>query len=335
MDEYVIGIDLGGTKILTARFDLRGQVLAQVREQTRAEEGPDAVINRMAGTVQAVMQGVDPAGLVGVGVGSPGPIYPATGVVSRPPNLPGWDNVPLRDILRDRLRAQLGRTVPVETGNDANVAALGEFRFGVGRQFPAVRHLVYFTVSTGIGGGVIAGGRIADGAHGIAAEVGHMTVDLNGPLCNCGNIGCIEAIAAGPAIARRGADLVATGRAPLLTRLANSEPEAVTTAMVDEAARQGDPDALALLEYTGRAFGFAVVNIVHLFNPQIVAIGGGVAKMGDLLFDPVRAVVQAHAQPAFQQDLRIVPAALGDLAGVLGAAALVLQDYPTAPPGVE
>jgi glucokinase len=333
MNEYVVAIDLGGTKILTARLDLQGQVLAQAREQTRAEQGPDAVINRMLGTVLAVMQGVDPAGLVGVGVGSPGPIYPATGIVSNPPNLPGWDNVPLRDILRDRLHAELGRAIRVETGNDANVAALGEFRFGVGRQFPGVRHLVYFTVSTGIGGGVIADGRIADGAHGIAAEIGHMTVDINGPLCNCGNVGCVEAIAAGPAIARRGADLVAAGRAPLLTRLAGSEPEAVTTALVDEAARQGDPDAIALLEYTGRAFGFAVVNTLHLYNPQIVVIGGGVAKMGNLLFDPVRAVVQAHAQPAFRQDLRIVPAALGDLVGVLGAAALVLQDYPGAPAG--
>lgn len=332
MNEYVIAVDLGGTKILTARLDLQGQVLAQAREQTRAEEGPDAVINRMLGTVQAVMQEADPAGLVGVGVGSPGPIYPETGVVSRPPNLPGWDYVPLRDILHDRLRTQLGREIRVETGNDGNVAALGEFRFGVGRQFAGITHLVYFTVSTGIGSGVIADGRIYDGAHGIAVEIGHMTVDINGPLCNCGNIGCIEAIAAGPAIARRGADLVATGHAPLLTRLAGSEPEAVTTAMVEEAARQGDPDAIALLEYTGRAFGFAVVNTLHLYNPQIVVIGGGVAKMGALLFDPMLAVVQAHAQPAFRQDLRIVPAALGDLVGVLGAAALVLQDYPAAIP---
>jgi glucokinase len=333
MNEYVVAIDLGGTKILTARLDLQGQVLAQAREQTRAEQGPDAVINRMLGTVQAVMQGADPGRLVGVGVGSPGPIYPATGVVTRPPNLPGWDYVPLRDILRDRLRAQLGREIRVETGNDGNVAALGEFRFGAGRQFPGITHLVYFTVSTGIGSGVIADGRIYDGAHGIAVEIGHMTVDINGPPCNCGNLGCIEAIAAGPAIARRGAGLVAGGRAPLLTRLAGSEPEAVTPALVEEAARQGDPDAIALLEYTGRAFGFAVVNTLHLYNPQVVVIGGGVAKIGNLLFDPVRAVVQAHAQPAFRQDLRIVPAALGDLVGVLGAAALVLQDYPGAPAG--
>jgi glucokinase len=328
MDEYVIGIDLGGTKILTARFDLQGRVLAQAREQTRAVEGPAAVIERMAGTVAAVMQGADPAGLVGLGVGSPGPIYPATGVVDGPPNLPGWDRVPLRDILHDRLRAQLGREIRVEAGNDANVAALGEFRFGVGRQFPGVRYLVYITVSTGIGGGVIADGRIADGAQGIAAELGHMTVDMNGPLCKCGNVGCIEAIAAGPALARQGAALVAAGRAPLLTRLAGSDPDAVTTALVATAAQEGDPDAIALLEYTGRALGFAVVNVLHLFNPQIVAIGGGVAKMGALLFDPLLATVQTHGMAAFRQDLRIVPATLGDLVGVLGAAALVLQDYP-------
>ncbi|HMA33906.1 MAG TPA: ROK family protein [Chloroflexia bacterium] len=328
MAEYVIGVDLGGTKIMTARVSLAGTVQAQVRERTPAEQGVDAVIDAMVGTVARMLQGVDPAGLTGVGVGAPGPLDPQTGILYGPPNLPGWDHVPLRDILGARLQQLVGRPVPVACANDANAAALGEFRFGVGRSHPGLRHLAYMTISTGIGGGVIADGRIFEGAHGMAAEIGHVCVDMNGPRCNCGNIGCIEAIAAGPAIARQGSALVAAGHAPLLAQLAHGAPDAVTTELVEAAARQGDPDAGALIEQTGVALGVAVVNILHMYNPEMVVIGGGVAKMGALLFDPIRATVQARAMPAFRRAVTIVPATLGDLVGVLGAAALVLQDRP-------
>ena len=327
MAGYVVGIDLGGTKIMSARVNLQGEVEAQVRELTLATEGSAAVIDRMVNTVERVLEGADPAGLLGVGVGAPGPLDPQTGVLYRPPNLPGWERVPLRDILSARLAVRLGRPVRVEAENDANAAALGEFRFGVRKQHPNLRHMVYITVSTGIGGGLIADGRIFEGAHGMAAEIGHMTVDMHGPRCNCGNIGCIEAIAAGPAIARQGGEIVALGRGPLLSALAGGEPEAVTTQMVEDAARAGDPDALALIERTGVALGVAVVNVLHLYNPEMVVIGGGVAKIGAMLFDPLLRTVEERAMPAFRRDAEIVPAALGDFVGVLGAAALVLQDH--------
>jgi glucokinase len=325
MAEYVVGIDLGGTKIMTARVDMQGEVQAQVREPTLAAEGSAAVIDRMVASVERVLDGADPADLVGVGVGAPGPLDPETGVLYSPPNLPGWDRVPLRDILSARLTTRFGRPVRVEAENDANAAALGEFRFGVRKQHPTLRHMVYITVSTGIGGGLIADGRIFEGAHGMAAEIGHMTVDMHGPRCNCGNIGCIEAIAAGPAIARQGGEIVARGGGPLLARLAAGEPEAVTTQMVEDAAHAGDPDALALIERTGVALGVAVVNVLHLYNPEMVVIGGGVAKIGAMLFDPLLRTVEERAMPAFRRDAEIVPAALGDFVGVLGAAALVLQ----------
>ena len=321
---YVVGIDLGGTKIMTARCDLTGTVQTQQRVDTPAAAGPAAVIAAMVATVQTVLAGADPDQLVGVGVGAPGPLNPTTGILYGPPNLPGWEQVPLRAILAARLEATLGRAVPVITANDANSAAWGEYVFGVGRAYPHVRHLAYVTISTGIGGGVIAGGKIYEGAHGMAAEVGHITVDLNGPRCKCGNIGCIEALAAGPAIAQRGAALVAAGRAPGLAALVAGDPAAVTTQRVEQAARAGDPDTLELIRQVGIALGVLVVNILHAYNPELVAIGGGVAKMGPLLLDPLLATVHDRAMPAILRGVVIVPAALGDLVGVLGAAALAL-----------
>ncbi|HUS15384.1 MAG TPA: ROK family protein [Chloroflexia bacterium] len=329
MADYVIGVDLGGTKIMTARCDRQGTVLAQVRESTPASEGVDAVIGCMVDSVADVLVDADPVGLIGVGVVAPGPMDPATGVLYNAPNLPGWDRVPLRAIMTARLSERLGRPIRVATGNDANGAALGEYYFGLQRTHPELHHVVYMTVSTGIGGGVIIDGRVFAGAHGMAAELGHITVDMHGPRCGCGNIGCVEALAAGPAITRRGAALVAAGKAPLLTQLVAGEPEAVTTRLVEDAARAGDPDVLDLITQVSTALGVAVVNAVHMYNPQVVVIGGGVAKMGALLLDPLEATVRARAMPSFLLDFRILPATLGDYVGVLGAAALAFKDLPS------
>jgi glucokinase len=321
---YLVGVDLGGTKILTARCDLQGRVLAQARQPTHAARGPEVVLGRIFDTIREVIGASDPAQLRGVGIGSPGALDVARGVVFDPANLPGWTEVPLRDLVSAWLAEQFGRPVRVEVGNDANAAALGEYRFGVGRDRPGLRHMVYLTVSTGVGGGVITEGRVLLGRHGMAGEVGHMTIDVQGPRCNCGNIGCLEVLAAGPAIARAGEALVASGRAPLLARLVGGEPERVTTELVVQAAGQDDPDALALLARIGTYLGMGVVNLIHLFNPELVCIGGGVAKAGSLLFDPLIATVDELALPAMRAGVAIVPATLGDQAGVLGAAALIM-----------
>jgi glucokinase len=321
---YIVGVDLGGTKILTARCDLAGQVLAQARLPTLAEEGPDAVLARIFATIQTVLAGCDPAHLRGVGIGSPGTLDNATGTVFDPPNLPGWRVVPLRDRVRAWLQAEVGRTARVEVGNDANAAALGEYRFGAGTAYPGLRHMVYMTVSTGIGGGVISDGRLLMGRRGMAGEVGHITVDVHGPRCACGNIGCLEVLAAGPAIARAGAALVSRGRAPFLAQLVGGEPARVTSELVEQAARQDDPDACALMAQIGHYLGVGVVTMIHLFNPELICIGGGVSKAGALIFDPLIQTVDALALPAMRAGVDIVPARLGDRAGVLGAAALVL-----------
>lgn len=325
MAGYVVGIDLGGTKILTARVGVQGEIEAQVRELTHATEGSTAVIDRMVNTVARVLEDADPAGLIGVGVGAPGPLDPKTGVLYSPPNLPGWERVPLRDILSERLAVRLGRSVRVEAENDANAAALGEYRFGVRRQHPTLRHMVYITVSTGIGGGLIADGRIFEGAHGMAAEIGHMTVDMHGPRCNCGNIGCIEIVASGTALAHEAAMVVRSRKPTGLYDAVEGDPSKITVETVVKVAQEGDPTAQALIQHEGMLIGVGAVNCIHTFNPELVVIGGGVSNSGELLFESIRSTVADRVMPAYEGTYTIAKAALGGDAGALGAVAGVID----------
>ncbi|HET9495609.1 MAG TPA: ROK family protein [Chloroflexia bacterium] len=323
----LIGIDVGGTKILGVHADERGTVLDELRVATRAERGVEAVIERIA----RVVEKLTPAGgVAGIGIGMPGPLDHVKGEVYSPPNLPGWVNVPIVKLLRERLA--LAENVPLVLVNDANAAALGEYVYGAGSERVLgrrIHNLVYFTISTGIGGGIIADGRLLTGANGLAAEMGHMVVDAFGRMCNCGNIGCLEAMASGTALAREAAVLVASTRETLIDTLAGGDPDKVTAELVSEAAREGDPLALELMEREGKLVGMGVVSAVHIFNPELVVLGGGVTNAGDLLFNPVRETVARRVQPAYRGTFDIVPAALGGRSGALGAvaaAALAAQD---------
>ena len=236
----VIGIDLGGTKISTALIDSAGTIITHDYRETRATEGQKAVIERMLDAARRVMAqaGVNQAQVAAAGIGAPGPLDVEAGVVVAPPNLPGWDRVPLRRLIENRL----GITTFLE--NDANAAALGEHRFGAGR---GVEHMIYVTASTGIGGGLILNGRLYHGASGMAGEIGHITIMPYGPLCGCGNRGCLEALAAGTAIARQARARVARGAPTLIADLAGGDPERVTAKLVAEAASQGDVEAQEVL----------------------------------------------------------------------------------------
>ncbi len=317
-DGKIIGVDLGGTKIRAVLSDGSGTLLARVESRTEAEKGLDYVLNKIETVVGSVIEKADYSQLVGMGVGAPGPLNPFTGVVYSPPNLPGWNNVPLRDTMEKRLG------LPVFLGNDANLAALGEYTFGAGKDY---RYLVYITVSTGVGGGVVEDGRILMGVKGAAGEVGHMSIDLNGPVCNCGNIGCLEIFTCGPAIRRRTLELLETGRASLLREQVKGNLSEITTEMVAEAAYAGDEVALEIIHQTGIYLGVGVTNILHLFNPEIVVIGGGVSQVGELIFEPLREVVNQRTMPAFREGVPIVPTKLGDDIGLYGAVALVLQNF--------
>jgi glucokinase len=337
----VVGVDFGGTQIRAALVQ-DGKILTRVSYLTHSEEGFEPVLERLKeGIRQALAQGNVPLTQIrGIGFCAPGPLDSRTGVLYDPPNLRSWHNVPIKRILEDEFR------VPVHVGNDANLAALGEYMYGAGR---GLSDIIYITVSTGIGGGIIIGGKIFEGVSGTAGEIGHMTVDLHGPVCNCGNIGCVEAIASGTAIARQAAEAIAAGRgAGILAQLRADQPQGhpdgaaaelpevpplrlaleVDARHVVRAAAAGDPTAQQIFNDAATAIGFCVVSLIHLFNPQMIAIGGGVSKAGDLLFAPIRRIVREHAMRVPASVVQIVPAQLGENVGLIGAAAYVLYHQP-------
>lgn len=302
-------IDLGGTSVRAAVVDVNGGITGFVAGATEASQGPDAVIDRIVAVLHDSLAraSVEVSELAAIGIGAPGPLDWDTGVIHEAPNLPGWKEVPLAA----RIGAAVG--LPTFLENDANAAALAENQYGVAQ---GSRNMLYITVSTGVGGGLILDGELWHGAYGSAGEFGHMTVDFDGPLCDCGNRGCIEAIAAGPDIASWVVEQIAAGRYSSLAGLADPSGRDVV-----EAAQLGDALAVSALERAGRAVGFGVINVAHLVNLDTVVIGGGIANAGDLLFDPLRVTVREHLLESTAPNLRLEPWSLGEDVGLLGAAA--------------
>lgn len=310
-----LGIDVGGTNLAVAVATPDGAVLAERREPSRAAEGPDAMIARATRLAREAVAdaGMGMDGVAGIGIGCGGPLDPWTGVVHNALNNPGWIDVPLVA----RVEAELGR--PAYLDNDANAAALGEHRFGAGL---GVRNLVYLTISTGIGGGLVLDGRLYRGENGNAGELGHVSLRVDGGRpCHCGSIGCLEAYCSGTNIAARASELLESdggtsalrGRAP------------ISAHDVADAAGAGDPLARSVWDETMTLLGGGIVSIVHAFNPRLVILGGGVTRAGGLLFEPVRRVVADRAMPWLAEPVEVVPAGLGERAGTLGAVAVALD----------
>ena len=316
----VLAIDLGGTKVIAAVISDKGEVMAREYYLTLADEGPRAVINRMLSAIDHLLSAQDMSlsQLHSISVSAAGAIDMKRGLVTLSPNLPGWCNIPLRDIIKEKYK------VNTFLLNDASAAALGEHRFGAGR---GVKTLIYLTVSTGIGGGVIIDDKLYCGPSGSAGEIGHMTIDVNGPRCNCGNIGCWETLASGTAVAQEAIRRVSCGERSSLIEIVEGKTENITAETVEIAARDGDSLALDVIAKAATYLGVGMVNLVNIFNPEMIIVGGGMAKMGDLLLAPARQVVQERAFQLPAQAVRIVPAQLGDDAGVLGAATFAFQHY--------
>lgn len=308
-EDVLIGIDLGGTRVRAARFDSKFQIQQRVETQTLSAEGSDAVIHRMIGLARTVWP-TDGARVVGVGISAPGPINPYTGVIVAPPNLPGWHNVPLVQLLHDALN------VPVLLGNDANLAALAETHYGAAQGY---EHVIYLTISTGIGSGMIIGGRMLIGTIGIGAECGHLIM-----IAEEGRVSTLEKEAAGLAIARQARAALQSGEVSTILAHAGGTIADVTAAHVTEAAKSGDAVALRLITRAGWMIGLGIVSLLHTFNPQIVVIGGGVADgAGELLFKPMHAAIEQYSiDRTYWEDLKIVPAGLGENVSLIGAAAL-------------
>lgn len=311
----IIAVDFGGTNIRVAYFPSpQPPPTTQSKTATIASEGPDSVISRL---IQAIETQIpeDSADLR-IGIAAPGPLDPRTGVIINSPNLAGWIDIPIRD----RLSEHFG--VPVFLGNDANLAALGEWRFGAGQ---GTDNLIYLTISTGIGGGVIADGRLLLGARGLAGELGHLTIESNGPTCGCGIKGHIEAIAAGPAIARNATAQLEAGQLSALKETFNAKGN-ITSVDIGIAALAGDELAISVIKEAGFNIGHHLADLAHAFNPEVFVLGGGVSLLGDLLFEPIKRSLREHIMdPAYLDGVRVLPAALGDDAGLVGAMVLVSQ----------
>ncbi|HEX4204484.1 MAG TPA: ROK family protein [Ktedonobacteraceae bacterium] len=329
----VVGVDLGGTQIRTAVLQ-GAKLLSRVSLLTGPNPIPDRIIPRMCEAIEEAIEAahLTPDQVAGIGVGAPGPLNSRTGVVFAPPNLQGWKNVPLRDIFQAHF------SIPIFVENDANVAALAEHMFGAGRHS---KEMVYMTVSTGIGGGVISNGRILEGIVGTAAELGHMTIDWHGDRCNCGNIGCLESISSGTAIARRANEMIAMGQGEaFLNFVLTHEQERsgnpdldqprnentaihVTAHMVAQAAEAGIPEARAIIARAAEGLGVGLVNIIHSYNPEVIILGGSVTQIGSRLLDPALKVVKERAMVVPRESVRIVLAELGADVGLVGAGALI------------
>jgi len=316
---YIIGVDLGGTKIMCGALSEDGsQHFAMRSIPTQSEQGADVTMDRMVGLIDAVMletmeaTGASRGDFVGVGIGAPGPLDRERGIVVVAPNL-GWRDFPLRDVIHSRvgLHATLD--------NDANCATVGEWWQGAAR---GGVNVVGVTIGTGIGGGIIIDSRLFHGASDVAGEIGHTTIELNGRYCKCGNYGCLEAYASGPAIAVRAREaLVREESASLMPSLVDGKLDAITAQTVYDAAQQGDAVAQEIVRDTARYLGAGIANILNLLNVDTVVVAGGVTAAGEALFSPLRAEVRRRAFKPAVEAARIVPASLPGTAGVVGAVA--------------
>ena len=317
MKKHVVGIDIGGTKLATVVADDSGKILSKVRRPTHADKGPEFAIQLLFEMVyETIAQaGLEQEVISAIGVSCGGPLDTKTGVVYSPPNLPGWDAFPLKTQLESEFK------IPTIIENDANASALAEYRFGGGRGYDAV---LYMTMSTGIGGGIVIDGRIYHGANDSAGEVGHQILLPDGPLCGCGKRGCLEALCSGPAIARRAKEAVQKESNTAILTIADGHIETIKSEHVLAAARQGDTLALKLVAETAYYMGWGIANLVNILNPNIVLLGTIAIAAGDLLLEPIRKTVADLAMARPVEAVKIMPAQLGESLGDLAAIALVV-----------
>ncbi len=317
--QYIIGVDLGGTNIVVGAMSADGKQHFAMRSiPTSAESGAEGVADRIVGLIEGVILDTlaetnsNRRDVIGVGVGAPGPLDREKGLVVVAPNL-GWKNFPLRDRISERLR------LPVTLDNDANCATVGDWWRGAAR---GGKNVVGMTSGTGIGGGVIIEGKLFHGASDVAGEIGHTTIDLNGRHCKCGNYGCLEAYASGPAIATRAREvLVREETASLLPSMVGGKLDSITAETVYKAAQQGDAVASEIVRDTARYLGAGIANLLNILNADVVVVAGGVTQAGDALFVPLRAEVRRRAFRPAVDATRIVAGELPGTAGVVGAVA--------------
>ncbi len=309
-----IGIDVGGTNVKIALVDNKGKIIYSNSIPTRAEMGYEYTINNMKEAITELIKETksDPKNIESIGFGFPGQIDYQKGIVRLAPNIPGWVNVPIAEIMEKEFG------IPTRVDNDVRCAALGELNYGAGQ---GCDNLICITVGTGIGSGLVINGKLVRGASNAAGEIGHIKLDMNGgPLCGCGDRGCLEAFASGPSIVALAEEYIKGGKSTKYRELANPD---ITPYIVSEAAKQGDPVAKRIFTIVGEYIGIGLASVVNLLNPEKIIIGGGVAAAGDLLLTPIKESLIKRAMPIAGSAVEIVPAQLGNSAGVIGASLLI------------
>ena len=308
-----IGIDVGGTNVKVALVDDKGSVLYSNTVPTRAEMGYEYTVNNIKQAIHDLLKEANNPQIEGIGFDFPGQIDYKNGIVKLAPNIPGWVNVPIAKIIEDEFH------VTTRIDNDVHCAALGELKYGAGR---GCENFICMTVGTGIGSGIVMNGQLLRGASNAAGELGHIKLSMHdGPLCGCGDYGCLEAFASGPSIVQMATEYIMSGKSTKFRELANGGE--ITPFLVCEAAKQGDPVAKRIFTIMGERIGFGLASVVNLLNPEKIIIGGGVADSGDILLNPIRETIKNRAMAVAGSAVEVVPAQLGNTAGVVGASLLI------------
>lgn len=318
MKTIAIGVDLGGTNLRAALVNTEGEIITRATCPTDAQKGPEWVIKNIIELVNTLLgeRTNETEKIEGIGIGAPGPLNPVTGIVIKAPNLPGWENVHLRDKVAEAVQ------IPVRIENDANVAAYGEYWKGAGQNSKV---MICLTLGTGVGGGVIIDGKIFRGSRFLGAELGHTTIKYDGLRCSCGSIGCLEAYVSATGIVARTKMAISSGTKTILTDMINNDMSKLTAELVYRAAISKDTLAQNIMEETGWLLGIGISSLANIFNPDVVVIGGGVSKAGDMILAPAREVVRKRAMPGIAEQVQILPAVLGEDAGCIGAAGIILR----------
>ena len=309
-----IGIDVGGTNVKIALVSDEGKIIYSNSIPTRAEMGYEYTVNSMKEAIRELLKEtkLEAKDIEGMGFGFPGQIDCQNGIVRLAPNIPGWVNVPIAEIMEKEF------SIPTRVDNDVRTAALGELNYGAG---VGCQNMVCITVGTGIGSGLVINGKLVRGASNAAGELGHIKLNMEGgPLCGCGDRGCLEAYASGPSIVAMAEEYIKGGKSTRYRELANPE---ITPYVVSVAAQEGDPVARQIFRIMGEYIGMGLTSVVNLLNPEKIIIGGGVAAAGDILFDPIKETIAKRAMTIQKQAVEIVPAQLGNNAGVIGASLLI------------
>lgn len=312
-----IGIDVGGTNVKIALVDDNGKIIYSNSVPTYAKMGYEHTVNNIKQAIKDLMKETNttPSDIEGIGFDFPGQVDCKTGVVKLAPNIPGWVNIPIAQMIEDEFH------IPTRIDNDVRCAALGELKFGAGR---GCENFICITVGTGIGSGIVINGKVVRGATNAAGELGHIKLQMNGgPICGCGDTGCLEAFASGPAIVAMAQEYIKGGKSTKFREMAAVEGGEITPYMVAKAAEEGDPVAKRIFEIVGEYIGIGLTSVINLLNPERVIIGGGVAESGELLLGPIRKTIKERAMVVAGNAVEIVPAQLGNSAGVIGASMLI------------